>query len=83
MSGNSDELLPVERDWEKHWQGMPEFIQGKKEPYAKIIVRFASEADLQDFGKKIGQNVTKATKAIWHPTFARGVKYPVWKDEKK
>lgn len=78
----SDELIPVERDWEKHWQGMPEFIQGKKEPYAMINVRFASEEALQDFVKRIGQKCTRKTKAIWHPTFARGIAKQVWKDAK-
>jgi hypothetical protein len=76
------ELIPVPRDWEKHWQGMPEFVQGKKEPYAMIIVRFASEEALQDFAQRIGQNCTRKTKAIWHPTFERGLKRPIWEDEK-
>jgi len=77
-----EDLLQIESDHEKHWQGMPEFIQGKKAPYAIISVRFASEEALQDFGRLIGQKVTNKTKTIWHPTFARGVAKPVWKDAK-
>ena len=51
----------------KEWIGMPEFIQEKKEPYAKIIFRFENENDLQDFAKMIGQKLTKKTKSSWHP----------------
>lgn len=52
--------------WEE-WQGMPEFVQPKDEPYAKIIVRFDNEEDLQDFANLIGQKLNKKTKSIWHP----------------
>lgn len=49
------------------WTGMPEFVQEKQEPFAKIIVRFSSQADLDDFAKIIGQSLTSKTKSIWHP----------------
>lgn len=57
----------------KHWTDMPEFIQEKKKEFQKIIVRFDSEEDLQDFAKRIGQNLTTKTKSIWHPKLVRGV----------
>lgn len=71
------------KDWQKEWKDMPEFVQEKKEPYAKIIVRFESEEDLQEFAKIIGQKLTNKTKSIWHPFKSHwgGVKN-VWKDEK-
>lgn len=50
-----------------HWQGMPEFIQNKKEPYKTLIVRFDSESDYTDFQNLIGQKLTVKTKSIWHP----------------
>jgi len=50
-----------------HWQGMPEFIQDKKEPFKVIIVRFETEDDYKDFQKAICQNLTNKTKSIWHP----------------
>lgn len=56
----------------EHWQDMPEFVQEKKEPYAKIIFRFESEEDLQDFAKLIGQKLTQKTKSAWHPQLVRG-----------
>lgn len=49
------------------WDGMPEFIQEKQEPFSKIIVRFETEEDLKDFAKLIGQKLTSKTKSIWHP----------------
>lgn len=61
-------------DWEKEWQGMPEFIQSETDkPYAQIIFRFANEKDLQDFAKLIGQKLTKKTKSAWHPQIERGL----------
>jgi hypothetical protein len=49
------------------WDGMPEFVQEKKEPFAKIIVRFRTEEDMQEFSRIIGQPLTPNTKSIWHP----------------
>lgn len=51
----------------KEWDGMPEFVQEEKEPFSKIIVRFETEKDLEDFAKVIGQKLTSKTKSIWHP----------------
>jgi len=52
---------------EDFWEGMPEFIQTKQEPYAKIIFRFESEEDLQEFSEMIGQKLTHLTQSTWHP----------------
>lgn len=51
----------------KEWKGMPEFVQEKQEPYAKIIFRFENEEDLQEFAELIGQKLTKKTKSAWYP----------------
>lgn len=56
----------------EHWVGMPDFVQEKQEPYAKIIFRFESEEDLQEFAELIGQKLTKKTKSAWHPQLVRG-----------
>ena len=56
-----------EPEWKEEWKGMPEFVQEKKEPYSKIIVRFETEEDLQEFASLIGQKLTSKTKSIWHP----------------
>jgi hypothetical protein len=59
----------VKPDWWKgEWKDMPEFVQEKKSTcYSKIIVRFESEEDLQDFARLINQTLTSRTKSIWHP----------------
>lgn len=62
-----------EFDWKDEWQDMPEFIQEKQEPFAKIIIRFACEEDLNEFAEMIGQKLTPKTKSIWHPKLIRGV----------
>ena len=59
-------------DWKEEWKDMPEFIQEKQEPFSKIIVRFETEKDLQDFSELIGQKLTPKTKSIWHPKLIRG-----------
>jgi len=49
------------------WDGMPEFVQEKQESFAKIIVRFEAEKDLEEFAKLIDQKLTSKTKSIWYP----------------
>ena len=55
------------------WKNMPEFVQDKHEPFAKIIVRFNSQEDLDEFSNLIGQKLTPKTKSIWHPQLVRGI----------
>lgn len=60
-------LFETEADWQREWQGMPEFQQGKQREYAKIIMRFRNEKDLQDFAKLIGQKLNRNSQCTWHP----------------
>jgi hypothetical protein len=60
-------------NWKEEWLDMPEFIQEKQEPYAKIIIRFDNEKDLNDFSKLIDQPLNKKTKSIWFPKLIRGI----------
>ena len=60
-------------NWKEEWLDMPEFIQEKQEPYAKIIIRFDNEKDLNDFSKLIDQPLNKKTKSIWFPKVIRGI----------
>jgi hypothetical protein len=76
-------LFEEPEKWKDHWAGMPEFVQERQEPYAKVIFRFESEADLQAFSKLIGQKLTKKTKSAWFPFkshFGNGEKKS-WADE--
>lgn len=73
----------LENEWQKEWKDMPEFVQEKKEPYSKLIIRFESEKDLKDFADLIGQKLTKKTKSIWHPFKSHwGADKKVWVNEK-
>jgi hypothetical protein len=64
------------------WKNMPEFVQEKQEPFAKIIVRFDSAEALEEFSKLIGQKLTPKTKSIWHPQLVRGLNASKrWVDE--
>lgn len=68
--------------WENEWVGMPEFIQNKKTEYCKIIFRFDSENDLQEFSRLIGQKLTNKTKSSWFPFKPhRSDKINLWVDE--
>jgi hypothetical protein len=51
---------------------MPEFVQEQKREYAKIVVRFRSQQDLDDFAKLIGQRLNKNSQATWHPELRPG-----------
>ena len=71
-----------EPEWKQHWKGMPEFIQDKQTPYAKIIFRFENENDLQEFSKLINQKLTNKTKSAWYPFKSHfGLVKKEWKDE--
>jgi hypothetical protein len=65
--------LETEDDPRLEWKDMPEFVQEKKRPYQQITVRFASEEDVQEFARLIGQPLTPKTKSIWHPRLQRGL----------
>ena len=67
---------------QSEWVGMPEFIQEKKEPYKKLIIRFDSEKAYEEFAEIIGQKLTPKTKSIWHPFKSHwGAEKKVYKDE--
>jgi len=70
----SDDLFDFDKltpEVENEWVDMPEFVQDKDEPFAKIIVRFENEDDLNEFSRLIGQKLTPKTKSIWHPKLDR------------
>jgi len=54
-------------DWKEEWKDMPEFIQEQQRPYSAIIVRFATEKDLNEFATLIEQKLNQKTKSIWYP----------------
>lgn len=55
------------------WVGMPEFVQEKQEPYAKIILRIKNKEDLELLSKLLNQPFTQKTKSAWFPALVRGI----------
>jgi len=64
-------LMADEKEWKKHWVGMPEFTQEDNPPYKKIIVSFRNKEDYQEFAKIMNQKLTEKTKSIWYPELDR------------
>lgn len=76
-------LIETPSFYDEHWKGMPEFIQEKQTPYAAIIVRVASDEDLQALSLVLGQKLTPKTKSAWFPykSHWRKETQPVWTSE--
>lgn len=69
LAGQSGIIDPV--DYEKLWQGMPEFEQGDASAYRRLVVYFACESDVKAFAALIGQDISDSAKWIWHPKQVR------------
>lgn len=54
-------------DWQKEWQGMPEFRMGNTKPVQQITVSFDSRADVEAFASLVSQRLTTRTDSIWFP----------------
>jgi hypothetical protein len=65
----SDAISEAEEDkeWKKHWKGMPEFEQEKNKPYKTLYLHFRNEKDYQEFAELVNQKLTEKTKTIWYP----------------
>jgi hypothetical protein len=66
-AAQQQDLLSVDKEWEKEWQGMPEFVSKEMLPFHTVNVHFENRDDLKSFAVLIEQNVTEETKAVWHP----------------
>lgn len=68
-----DELFSVDQiiPWCIEWQNMPEYNIHDLAPQFSIIVNFACAADVEDFGRLIGQQVKakngRQLTSIWYP----------------
>jgi len=58
-------------DYEKEWQGMPEFHQDDLMAVQQIIVNFETREDVKAFTKLLNQNISERTKRIWYPEKGR------------
>jgi len=60
-------------DYDKEWEGMPEFKQDDKMPHRQIIVSFDNEDDIENFSTLLNQNITEKTKSLWYPKKKKNV----------
>lgn len=71
-----------EKEWESHWQDMPEYKQEDLSPYRMIYIFFKNEEDVKDFEQKINQKIHPLRKSYWHPEAeVRHASYKLWVDE--
>ena len=60
-------VTDVNAKWKEHWVDMPEYVQEDNPSFRTIHMHFRTEKHYQDFAKRIGQELTEKTNAIWHP----------------
>jgi hypothetical protein len=54
----------------KEWRGMPEYVNENLEPFASVLVHFATAEDRKQFEELVGQTVSGTTRkmaSIWFP----------------
>jgi hypothetical protein len=54
-------------DWQKEWQGMPEFVQDDMKSIASLVVNFLTVEDMNAFSELIGKRITFTTKSVLFP----------------
>ena len=59
-------LLELPPDWQKLWEGLPEFRQEDRSSYDSVTVNFRSEADKQRFFLLLGEKKDRK-KSVWYP----------------
>lgn len=59
-------LFEIPKDWEKHWAGQPEFVQGDDSSYDSVVVHFRNEEDRREFMELLGEKPERR-KSIWYP----------------
>mgnify|MGYP001609129202 CR=1 FL=1 len=67
VNGDQSALFDVGEAWEKHWNGMPEFVQRDLSPFKTIYVHFETREDMQAFAELVGQRIGLNTRFIWYP----------------
>jgi hypothetical protein len=66
-------------DWQKEWQGMPEFVQENLQQIHSITVHFVTIEDMNKFSELVGKNIAFTTKSMLFPVTKTEKK--VWVDE--
>jgi hypothetical protein len=61
------DLFNDEFDYEKEWEGMPEFIAEDLKAIASVTVNFLTVEDMNAFSELIGRRITFQTKSVLFP----------------
>jgi hypothetical protein len=62
-----NDLFNDEFDYEKEWEGMPEFVAEDLKAIASVTVNFLTVEDMNAFSELIGRRITFQTKSILFP----------------
>jgi len=62
-----NDLFDDQFDYEKEWQGMPEFVSEDLKSIAAVTVNFLTVDDMNAFSELIGRRITFQTKSILFP----------------
>jgi len=62
-----NDLFDDQFDYEKEWQGMPEFVSEDLKSIAAVTVNFLTVEDMNVFSELIGRRITFQTKSILFP----------------
>ena len=54
-------------EWQRHWWGMPSFVQRDARPEQSITVHFMCFDDVREFARRLGLTVTSRTDSLWFP----------------
>lgn len=61
------DLFDDDFDYEKEWEGMPEFIAEDLKAIASVTVNFLTVEDMNAFSELMGRRITFQTKSILFP----------------
>ena len=62
-----NDLFDDQFDYDKEWQGMPEFVSEDLKSIAAVTVNFLNVEDMNAFSELIGRRITFQTKSILFP----------------
>lgn len=71
-----DTVEELQNDWRdpyRQWYaaGMPTFECVNLEPWKQIKIKFKTMEDRQNFGEKLGYDLTEKTNVVWYPEKSR------------
>jgi len=62
-----NDLFNDEFDYDKEWEGMPEFVAEDLKAIASVTVNFLTVEDMNAFSNLIGRRITFQTKSVLFP----------------